>query len=89
MKYANCGASVKSQGKVKKMYQGGFMQLGDDLQKLDLDKKREKEKKQATMSSGGMAEKRRKEKAKKQGKVKRGELVEASYGKAVSKKKKK
>ena len=62
MKYANCGASVKSQGKVK-MSKGGFMQLGDDLQKLDLDKKREKEK--AAMSSGGMAEKRRKEKAKK------------------------
>ncbi len=87
MKYANCGASVKSQGKVKKMYQGGFMKLGDDLQKLDLDKKREKEK--AAMSSGGMAEKRRKDKAKKDGKNRRGELVEASSGKAVSKKKKK
>ena len=86
MKYANCGASVKSQGKVK-MSKGGFMQLGDDLQKLDLDKKREKEK--AAMSSGGMAEKRRKEKAKKNGKGKRDELVEAYSGKAVSKKKKK
>jgi len=86
MKYANCGASVKSQGKVK-MSKGGFMQLGDDLQKLDVDKKREKEK--AAMSSGGMAEKRRKEKEKKSGKGKRGELVEAYSGKAVSKKKKK
>ena len=86
MKYANCGASVKASGKVKKMNQGGFMKMGDGLQKLDVNKRREK----AEMSSGGIAQKRKEEKAKKDGKkYKRGELVEASYGKAVRKKKKK
>ena len=38
MKYANCGASVKSSGKVKKMNTGGFMKIGDGLQKLDVNK---------------------------------------------------
>lgn len=88
MKYANCGASVKSSGKVKKMATGGFMGMSDSLQKMDIDKKREKQKK-AEMSSGGIAQKKKEAKAKKDGKTgKRGELVEASYGKAVRKKKK-
>jgi len=85
VKYANCGASVKSSGKVKKMNQGGFMKIGDGLQKLDINKRQDK----AQMSSGGMAEKRRKDKVEDTKKYKRGELVEASYGKAVRKKKKK
>ena len=38
MKYSNCGASVKSSGKVKKMNMGGFMKIGDGLQKLDVNK---------------------------------------------------
>lgn len=38
MKYSNCGASVKSSGKVKKMNTGGFMKIGDGLQKLDVNK---------------------------------------------------
>ena len=38
MKYSNCGASVKSSGKVKKMNMGGFMKIGDSLQKLDVNK---------------------------------------------------
>ena len=151
MKYSNCGASVKSSGKVKKMNSGGFMKIGDGLQKLDVNKDADKVKaniggamKRTTkkapsvkrsesgptkpltkpkpkpkpkvgpkpktggpkpkpkpkpktpapyddsgmgkrgrrFSSGGMAE----EKGAK--KYKRGELVEASYGKSVRKKKK-
>lgn len=159
MKYANCGASVKSSGKVKKMNTGGFMKIGDGLQKLDVNKTDDKVKankgkavkktaKQAPsvkrsesgptkpkpkpkpkvgpkpktggpkpkpkpkpktpapyddsgmgkrgrrFSSGGMAEDKRKDKqeeeSEKKGskKPKRGELVEASYGKSVRKKKK-
>ena len=42
MKYSNCGASVKSSGKVKKMNTGGFMKIGDGLQKLDVNKKDDK-----------------------------------------------
>lgn len=102
MKYANCGASVKSNGKVKKMNTGGFMKIGDGLQKLDVNKTDEKVKankgkavkKRAKFSSGGMAEDKRKDKeeeSEKKGgkKSKRGELVEASYGKSVRKNKKK
>lgn len=162
MKYANCGASVKSSGKVKKMNTGGFMKIGDGLQKLDVNKTDDKVKankgkavkktakrnepsrnvkspkpkagpkpgdtsirrvptsgpktggsnppkrtpnpkmktigkrgkNMARFSSGGMAEDKRKDKqeeeAEKKGskKPKRGELVEASYGKSVRKKKK-
>ena len=163
MKYANCGASVKSSGKVKKMNSGGFMKIGDGLQKLDVNKTDDKVKanmggamKRTTkkapsvkrsesgptkpltkpkpkpkpkvgpkpktggpkpkpkpkpktpapyddsgmgkrgrrFSSGGMAEDKRKDKSEKEDdkkgikKYKRGELVEASYGKSVRKKKK-
>ena len=139
MKYANCGASVKSSGKVKKMNTGGFMKIGDGLQKLDVNKTDDKVKankgkavkktakrnepslnvkspkapkrgaptgrpsnsgknvetrRKRMFSSGGMAEDKRKDKqeeeAEKKGskKPKRGELVEASYGKSVRKKKK-
>ena len=107
MKYANCGASVKSNGKVKKMNTGGFMKIGDGLQKLDVNKTDEKvkanrgkavkKKPKLAYSSGGMAEDKRKDKeeeVEKKGskkgavKSKRGELVEASYGKSVRKKKK-
>ena len=107
MKYANCGASVKSSGKVK-MNAGGFMKIGDGLQKLDVNKtedavkankgKAVKKKPKLAYSSGGMAEKKRKSKyeeeeeakgsKKSSVKSKRGELVEASYGKSVRKKKK-
>jgi len=81
MKYANCGASTKAASKVK-MNQGGFMKIGSQLQKLDVNKSRDK----AAMSSGGMAEQRRKEEDKKSGnKTKRGEIVEANKGKAVKK----
>ena len=81
---ANCGASVKSSYKPKKMNQGGFMKIGDNLQMLDVNKDR----KRMGMSSGGIAEKRREDAAKKSGKkVKKGELVEANKGKAVRKKK--
>jgi len=88
MHKANCGASVKSSQKPKKMNMGGFMKIGDDLQKLDVNKRREK----MNMSSGGMAEKRRAEKAKEEEKkggkkYKKGELVDAAYGKHVKKKK--
>jgi hypothetical protein len=85
MKMANCGASVKSSQKPKKMNQGGFMKIGDDLQMLDVNR----DKKRMGMSSGGIAERKRKEEAeKKMGKkVRRGELVEANKGKAVRKKK--
>lgn len=106
MKYANCGASVKSSGKVKKMNTGGFMKIGDDLQKLDVNRDDEKvkanrgkavkktKKPRKAFSSGGIAEDKRKDKSEqddKRGskKYKRGELVEASYGKSVRKKKKK
>lgn len=104
MKYANCGASVKSSGKVKKMNSGGFMKIGDGLQKLDVNKEADKvkasrgkavkKKKPRGFSSGGMAEDKRKQKAEEEKdqkggkKYKRGELVEASYGKSVRKKKK-
>jgi hypothetical protein len=37
MKYANCGASTKSSAKAK-MNTGGFMKIGDGLQKLDVNK---------------------------------------------------
>ena len=84
MKMANCGASVKSSYKPKKMNQGGFMKIGDNLQMLDVNEDR----KRMGMSSGGIAEKRREDAAKKSGKkVKKGELVEANKGKAVRKKK--
>jgi hypothetical protein len=129
VKKANCGASVKSSQKPKKMNTGGFMKIGGDLQKLDVNKREEKgmnmggmKTRTATprvqesgkkkplvkpkpkpkpkrrlptrMSSGGMAEKEREEKAKqaeeKGGKkYKKGELVEAKYGKHMYKKKKK
>ena len=133
VKKANCGASVKSSQKPKKMNMGGFMKIGGDLQKLDINKRDEKDgmygggmrtrsamprvsesgkKKKMVkpkpkpkpkpkkrmgptrMSSGGMAEKKReeaaKEKAEKGGKkYKKGELVEAKYGKHMYKKKKK
>ena len=167
MKYSNCGASVKSSGKVKKMNSGGFMKIGDGLQKLDVNKDADKVKanrgkavkkqpkprapyddsgvkvgggprpkpkatpkpkagpksgtsgpktggpnppkrtpnpkmktigkrgkNMARFSSGGMAEDKRKDKSEKEDdkkgvkKYKRGELVEASYGKSVRKKKK-
>jgi hypothetical protein len=104
VKYANCGASVKSSGKVKKMNSGGFMKIGDGLQKLDVNKDADKvkanrgkavKKKKPKMaySSGGMAQKKREDKLEKEDKkgekkYKRGELVEASYGKSVRKKKK-
>ena len=171
MKYSNCGASVKSSGKVKKMNTGGFMKIGDGLQKLDVNKDADKVKanrgkavkkkpkprapyddsgikvgggpkpkptpkpkpspkpkvgpktgtsgpktggpnppkrtpnpkmktigkrgkNMAHFSSGGMAEDKRKDKSEKEDdkkgakKYKRGELVEASYGKSVRKKKK-
>lgn len=104
MKYANCGASVKSSGKVK-MNSGGFMKIGDGLQKLDVNKEADKvkanrgkavkkKKPKMAFSSGGMAEDKRKKKAEDEKdqkggkKYKRGELVEASYGKSVRKKKK-
>lgn len=103
MKYANCGASVKSSGKVK-MNSGGFMKIGDGLQKLDVNKEADKvkanrgkavkkKKPKMAFSSGGMAEDKRKDKSEKDDKkgakkYKRGELVEASYGKSVRKKKK-
>ncbi len=126
VKKANCGASVKSSQKPKKMNMGGFMKIGGDLQKLDVNKREEKgmnmggmKTRTATprvqesgkkkplvkpkpkpkpkkrmgptrMSSGGMAEKKREEKAKEEGKeYKKGELVEAKYGKHMYKKKKK
>ena len=84
MKMANCGASVKSSQKPKKMNQGGFMKIGDDLQMLDVNR----DKKRMGMSSGGIAERKRKEEAEKKTgkKVRRGELVEANKGKAVRKK---
>jgi len=105
VKYANCGASVKSSGKVKKMNSGGFMKIGDGLQKLDVNKDADKvkasrgkavkkKKPKMAFSSGGMAEDKRKDKSEKEDdkkgvkKYKRGELVEASYGKSVRKKKK-
>ena len=167
MKYSNCGASVKSSGKVKKMNTGGFMKIGDGLQKLDVNKTDDKVKanrgmaikkkpkprapyddsgvkvgggpkpkpkvtpkpkagpklgtsgpkaggpnppkrtpspkmktigkrgkNMARFSSGGMAEDKRKDKSEEEDdkkgtkKYKRGELVEASYGKSVRKKKK-
>jgi len=165
VKYSNCGASVKSSGKVKKMNMGGFMKIGDGLQKLDVNKTEDsvkanrgmavrkkpkapspyddsnpkpkplpkpkpkpkpkvvpkgpkpktsgpgpkpKPKKKAPapyddsgmgkrtrrFSSGGMAEDKRTAKSedekdtKGSKKYKRGELVEASYGKSVRKKKK-
>ena len=164
MKYTNCGASVKSSGKVKKMNMGGFMKIGDGLQKLDVNKTEDSVKanrgkavkkkpkprapyddsnpkpkpspkpkpkpkpkpqgpkvgpkpktggpskpntkkapasyqgsgmgkRNLRFSSGGMAEDKRKDKSDdedKKGakKYKRGELVEASYGKSVRKKKK-
>ena len=171
MKYSNCGASVKSSGKVKKMNTGGFMKIGDGLQKLDVNKDADKVKanrgkavkkkpkprapyddsgikvgggpkpkptpkpkpspkpkvgpktgtsgpktggpnppkrtpnpkmktigkrgkNMARFSSGGMAEDKRKDKSEEEDdkkgakKYKRGELVEASYGKSVRKKKK-
>ena len=104
MKYANCGASVKSSGKVK-MNAGGFMKIGDGLQKLDVNKAEDavkanrgkavkKKKPKLAYSSGGMAEKKRQskyeeeEEAKGSKKSKNRELVEASYGKSVRKKKK-
>ena len=98
MKYANCGASVKSSGKVK-MNSGGFMKIGDGLQKLDVNKDADKVKASRGKAvkkkkPGGMAEDKRKDKSEKEGdkkgakKYKRGELVEASYGKSVRKKKK-
>ena len=59
MKMANCGASVKSSQKPKKMNQGGFMKIGDDLQMLDVNR----DKKRMGMSSGGIAERKRKEEA--------------------------
>lgn len=90
MHKANCGASVKSSYKPKKMNSGGFMKIGDDLQKMDVNKRKEK----MGMSSGGMAEKRRAEKAEEESKkggkkYKKGELVEAYGGKHMYKKKKK
>lgn len=85
MKMANCGASVKSSKSPKKMNQGGFMKIGDNLQMLDVNRDR----KRANMSSGGIAQKRREDAAKKSGKkVRKGELVEANKGKAVRRKKK-
>ena len=76
------------------------MKIGGDLQKLDVNKREEqgmygggmktRKKPKTRMSSGGMAEKKREEKAKEDGKkYKKGELVEASYGKYTKKKKKK
>jgi len=100
VKYANCGASTKANTKVKKMNAGGFMKIGDGLQKLDVNKEDKLDmnrggmaKKPKAYSSGGMAEKKRKDKSDDEGKKgakksKRGELVEASYGKTVRKKKK-
>lgn len=41
-KKANCGASVKSSQKPKKMNSGGFMKMGDGLQKLDINKEEKK-----------------------------------------------
>jgi len=103
VKQSNCGASVKSTSKVKKMNTGGFMKIGDGLQKLDVNKQDEgmakgglvkaKKKKAKGYSSGGMAEAKRKDKqqeekdSKGSKKYKRGELVEASKGKLVKKKK--
>jgi hypothetical protein len=84
VKKANCGASVKSSSKPKKMNSGGFMKIGDNLQALDINKKREN----MGMSSGGMAEKKREEEAKKKGNYKKGEVVEAKGGKHMYKKKK-
>lgn len=97
MKYANCGASTKANTKVKKMNAGGFMKIGDGLQKLDVNKEDKLDmnrggmsKKRKAYSSGGMAEKKRKEKSdedtKGSKKYKRGELVEAYRGKLVKKK---
>ena len=101
---SNCGASVKSSQKPKKMNSGGFMKIGGDLQKLDINKREERgmygggmktrKKPKTRMSTGGMAEKKRedaaKEKEEKGGKkYKKGELVEAYKGKHMKKKKKK
>ena len=52
MKYANCGASTKANTKVKKMNAGGFMKIGDGLQKLDVNKEDKLD-----MNRGGMAKK--------------------------------
>tara|TARA_R100001460_G_scaffold31623_1_gene62288 strand:+ start:1907 stop:2311 length:405 start_codon:yes stop_codon:yes gene_type:complete len=46
---SNCGASVKSSQKPKKMNSGGFMKIGGDLQKLDVNKREEQ-----GMYGGGM-----------------------------------
>jgi len=100
IKKANCGASVKSSQKPKKMNSGGFMKIGGDLQKLDVNKREEqgmygggmktRKKPKTRMSSGGMAEKKREDEAKEKGgkKYKKGELVEAYGGKHMKKKKK-
>ena len=54
VKKSNCGASVKSSQKPKKMNSGGFMKIGGDLQKLDVNKREEK-----GMYGGGMARKKK------------------------------